>query len=87
MDLANRVARCACGKEVASSADLAFFEFRGQDSREAALSCGVCRFHKIAHDRASERNEPHLVRARGHEFVSHGAFEFDHFYCGCRGWD
>ena len=28
-----------------------------------------------------------LPSGRGHDFVPHGPYKYDEFYCGCRGWD
>ena len=28
-----------------------------------------------------------LPSGRGHDFVPHGPYKYDVFYCGCRGWD
>ena len=87
MNLENRIARCTCGREEKSAPELAFFEYRGAESSAASTSCGICRFHAVAHTRARELNEPHLSRCRDHEFVPFGSFEHDVFYCGCRGWN
>ena len=86
--LAAREARCLCGATMPSdTVGLAFFEYRGPGSRDAAERC-VCRYGLAAHE-PEIRERPHLrhVMADGHEFTPVGPWEFDGFYCGCRGWD
>lgn len=78
-DLTGRTARCSCGKERSSSDELAFFEYRGHGSRAAAVHCKNCGYYPVAHEKDN-------VRHCGN-FEPHGPYEFDHFYCGCRGWD
>jgi len=78
MNLAGRMARCGCGKTVASSPDIAFFEFTGDGSAEAADIC-KCGYHKIAH-------RPDFKQAC-REFTAKGPQAIDRYYCGCRGWD
>lgn len=82
--LVGRTARCGyhsrCGTEVPSHQKLAFFEYRGEGSKDAVEKCRHCRYFEVAHkvghhDRICDSFEPN------------GAFEFDSFYCGCRGWD
>lgn len=88
-NLTGRQARCYCGKTVQSVADgtLAFFEFKGEGSREAMERCGhdKCFFFKGVHGEINSFTG--RAGITDHEFVPHGAFEFDSFYCGCRGWD
>lgn len=97
-DLEGRTARCYCGSTAPSSRNLAFFEFRGEGSREASETCGVCGFHEIAHDPTAEhmarieggatRYENLMKRVGGiHDFTPKGGVDTDRFYCGCRGWD
>jgi hypothetical protein len=80
-DLTNRDARCPCGKTEPSSFTLAFFEFTGEGSRAAIDSCANCSFYEEAHLRTSKSN--HICD----NFVPHGAWEYDRFYCGHAGWD
>lgn len=87
INLKERTAKCQCGAEQVSDKDLAFFSFRGEGSKDATDSCGTCGYAEVAHTRAQELNEPHLAHCRTHEFTPHGAWEYDVFYCGCRGWD
>jgi hypothetical protein len=81
-NLAGRTARCAygCGATAPSALTLPFFEFLGEGSREAALACKTCRFFEVAHEEPRHKDQ-------AHPFEPHGAFEFDRYYCGCRGWD
>lgn len=79
-NLDDRLARCLCGETIPSSFDLAFFEFRGENSNSATNSC-ECGFFETAH---------HITDRKGgwcDKFTSRGPDEFDIFYCGCRGWD
>lgn len=88
MKLQDRVAKCYCGKTEPSSADLAFFEYRGEGSNRAAETCGHCKYSIVAHERACrEPEQRHLDKFRDHEFRPYGAYDHDIFYCGCRGWD
>lgn len=83
-DLTGRTARCMCGKTEPSDKDrLAFFEYRGEGSRSAAVTCKRCGYHEVAHTKP-DLGAKHP--AQGHEFEARGAFDFDHYYCGCRGW-
>lgn len=82
--LEGRQARCgSCKTTTPSDWELAFFEFRGEGSRQAKESCQNCGYSIVAHTAE--------VRARGvkvcDEFHARGAWEFDGFYCGCQGWD
>ena len=85
--LENRTARCHCGRTEPSNVKLAFFEYRGEGSRQATESCAHCPYNSTAHERARDITQTHLAQLREHEFESHGAFEYDGFYCGCNGWD
>lgn len=83
-DLTGRQARCGCGEVRPSDPDLAFFEFRGEGSWAAQNVCKTCRYAKKAHETEN------WARSNGKvcdSFQPHGAYEFDTFYCGCRGWD
>lgn len=84
---APRMARCTCGKVRESSPSLDFFQARGPGTQED--TCAICRFAPIAHEWTTDRvvAEPHPATV-GHEFtpMTEG-YEFDTFYCGCRGWD
>ena len=83
--LANRTAKCACGKtepsERALLGELAFFEFYGDGSNHSRRRCAHCTFYDVAHQNAR------AILKIDHEFEAHGAFEFDKYYCGCGGWD
>lgn len=89
----SRKARCAsCQTVVASSDKLPFFEDRGEGSREAVEACRICKcFEKAHHPRtdgpASGIGKIPSVIGTPHPFEPHGAWEFDLYYCGCRGWD
>jgi hypothetical protein len=91
-DLSGRLAKCGCGAKKPSSPSLAFFEFRGPGSRTANDTC-KCGYALAAHDPIEmARNVPsnrctvvELGKCKG--FEPRGAYEFDSFYCGCRGWD
>ena len=72
---------------IPSSYDLAFFEFRGEGSRTALTIC-TCGYSINAprHGDSWRKYDP-IKDGEFHEFVSRGPFEFDTYYCGCRGWD
>lgn len=76
-------------KPVPSSRNLAFFEYLGPDSEEAAIRCGNCGYHEVAHHRQEKLVDPRSVIERGKcsGFVPHGPWEYDRYYCGCYGWD
>lgn len=80
-----RLAKCSCGKTQPSSdrARLAFFEFRGEGSPAAMAHCKHCGYYEVAHN----TGKPHLKGNVCEHFEPHGAYDFDLFYCGCRGWD
>ncbi len=79
-NLIGRQAKCGCGRIEPSNPDhLAFFEFRGEGSREATKIC-KCGYAESAHDK------PHIA-AKCQKFIPRGPQEYDKYYCGCRGWD
>lgn len=79
-----RQARCGCGRTEASSTALAFFEYTGEESDRALTSCKNCAYHQKAHEpEVMARNKA----LKCTNFQPHGAFQFDSYYCGCRGWD
>jgi hypothetical protein len=80
-NLEGRMARCSCKKLESSSTTLAFFEFRGDGSDQALRSCKHCGVYI----EALRLDGP--KQCVGHEFESHGAYEFDAYYCGHAGWD
>lgn len=84
-NLEGRFAKCFCGKTEPSSTDLAFFEFRGEGSERAKKQCQNCSYYEIAHNYPPVAGQKNVAIC--HRFSPHGAFEFDDFYCGCRGWD
>lgn len=73
---------------IPSSTDLAFFEFRGEGSKSALNVCAICKYYDIApvHGDSWRKYDPRLD-GEMHEFVPHGPYEFDTYYCGCWGWD
>ncbi len=85
-DLTGRMAKCGCGHTVASTFDnsIAFFQFRGEGSRDALENCKNCWYSRRAH-------EPEVMAKnlalKCTNFEPHGPYEFDSFYCGCRGWE
>lgn len=83
--LEGRMAKCH-GPLVPSEPGLPFFQFRGEGSRDATQLCGVCGYHLIAHT-PEIMAKPHMKRIEPHEFAEHGPWEYDLYYCGCRGWD
>ncbi len=88
-----REARCSyCQTVVPSRESLPFFQFRGEGSREATETCRVCRCYEIAHHPRTDGPEAYRgkipsVIGTPHPFEPHGAYEFDGYYCGCRGWE
>lgn len=82
-DLTGRQARCGCGKLAPSSPKLFGFEYRGAGSQYAQIACKHCGYFDVAHG----TGKPHLKHIEGHAFEPHGSYEFDSYYCGCRGWD
>ena len=104
MDLTGREAKCSHDNPVMghtgyrnnragqsprpSSTDLAFFEYRGEGSDWAVLSCGNCGMRTEAHTLDTEHKK--LLVARGRlctDYTPRGPAEYDMFYCGCFGWD
>jgi hypothetical protein len=78
------MARCLCKRTEPSALELPFFEFRGEGSRAATDLCKHCGYALVAHTaEVMARNKALKCTS----FESHGAWEFDLYYCGCRGWD
>lgn len=74
-----RQAQCYCGKTKPSDESLPFFESRDTGSKQATIGCKNCFYYEVAH-------------GKGHKqvcnnFIPHGAYEYDTFYCGCDGWE
>ena len=84
-DLTGRKAKCCSKKTVKpSSFDLPFFEFRGEGSPAALTLCRNCGFRDVAHERKKKGKKlPYVCD----NFERVGVHEYDHYYCGCRGWD
>lgn len=76
-----REAKCFCGRIVPSSEKLPFFESRDEGTRMATDTCKNCRYAEVAH-RGETRNKKVCEN-----FEPMGAWQYDTFYCGCRGWD
>jgi len=91
--LDGRFAKCTCGRTRPSSLDLAFFEYEGPGSPRSKQSCKNCGYHEIAHTKEGmagnvpTNRKTVIERGECKGFVAHGPYEFDRFYCGCRGWD
>jgi hypothetical protein len=85
-NLEGRWAKCSICKHMSPSnpSKLAFFQFRGENSRSALNTCKVCSYNRQGCPIIQKRLD---YKGEQHEFTSHGAFEYDCFYCGCRGWD
>ncbi len=84
----DRYARCSCGTIEKSSLSLAFFEFRGEGSRQAIESCKNCGYSLVAHTQEQTRTQKNVVlRGECPGFEAKGAWEYDGFYCGHGGWD
>lgn len=80
-NLAGRKAKCGdCDRVVDSNESLAFFEYKGEGSRRALEIC-TCGYSKTAHEITNVEN------GSCSNFTPHGAYEYDSYYCGCRGWD
>lgn len=83
-DLTGRRAKCGYNHveddTVESSFDLPFFEYLGVESPRAITICKCGYFFEAHTDKAR-------FPITDHEFESHGPWEFDRYYCGCRGWD
>ena len=86
--LEGRMAKCPdCGRTVPSKWSLAFFQYRGASSERALLMC-KCGYYKKAHeDDPTNLNRNVIKEGKCKGFEPHGAYEFDSYYCGCRGWD
>lgn len=86
--LEGRFAECAYlphgHARMPSSYDLAFFQFRGEGSREATEIC-VCGYARAAHDDDGRLRMNLNSKCPG--FAARGAQETDKYYCGCFGWD
>lgn len=83
-DFSNRKAKCFCGKILPSNPQrMAFFQWRGEGSPAAKENCKHCRYSIIAHQKPRDQ----VVSSVCRHFEQHGAYEFDTFYCGCKGWD
>ena len=66
---------------------LPLFEARGEGTPAATDYC-KCGYAEIAHrDDSKERRRNVVKEGVCKGFVPHGAYEFDRYYCGCRGWD
>lgn len=81
---AGRTAKCTCGRIEPSSKSLAFFEFTGEGSPRSVETCKHCAYHQVAHTPEVMAKNNALKCTT---FESKGAFPFDFYYCGCRGWD
>lgn len=87
-NLSERLARCHCGRTVDSSWSLAFFEYRGPNSQAAAKHCRHCGYYEVAHRYEASRVSPEPAKqCADHTFEPHGPYDYDIYYCGCRGWD
>lgn len=75
-----RQAKCTvCSRVMPSKESLAFFEYKGEGSRLALISCKNCPYYAEAHGK-------NHMQVCG-EFIPHGSFEYDGYYCGCSGWE
>lgn len=85
--LTGRVARCSCGREEPSDADLFALEFQGAGG-ESERHCAECGYYEVAHGEVVYGGvlRPHPI-AGTHEFRPRAPLSFDTYYCGCRGWD
>ncbi len=94
-DLSGRLAKCTmCGRKEKSSIDLPFFEYRGLGSRTSENQCHICGYFtkgkplkngKFCYHN-SDKPIPNVCINKGKE-CKYGIFEYDLYYCGCRGWD
>lgn len=86
--LAGRIAHCGyistCNGTAPSAVSLAFFEFKGEGSRNATENCKNCFYNVHAHTPEAMAKNPRLKCTN---FEPHGPYEFDSFYDGCKGWD
>lgn len=83
-NLEGRTAHCSCGKTRPSAerAELAFFEYRGEGSPDAARC--ECGFDESAHDGSTW---PSGRRKACDNFCPRGPQDTDSYYCGHGGWD
>lgn len=99
-DLTGRFAKCAynnpnnpdavkthMNEPIPSSMNLAFFEFKGEGSLAAVRKCKNCWFMDVGHEITDWHKEHDSTCQHCDHFEPHGAYEFDEYYCGCRGWD
>lgn len=72
-----RMASCRyCGHTVPSDKHmLAFWEDRSALSERAIRQCKHCGYYDT------------VPKHTDHKFESHGAWDTDAYYCGCKGWD
>lgn len=98
-DLTNRQARCShyntCKRQVPSSIDLAFFEYKGPNSKYAENVCHVCGYYtktgnfqadgKLCYSN-SDKAMPDVCINNGKECV-YEPYKYDKYYCGCKGWN
>lgn len=89
-DLTGRMAVCYCGEKSLRPSDpdkLAFFEYRGPGSNRATSQC-KCGYAEMAHTPDKTHVMKTCAKKNGRSgFVPRGEFEYDSYYCGCRGWD
>lgn len=89
--LEGRMARCGIDHGTTpSSQSLPFFQFRGEGSLAAIDSCLHCGYSKFAHGEEASRwkNGKTAVENAGCPgFEPHGPWDYDLYYCGCRGWE
>jgi hypothetical protein len=88
LDPTRRYAQCSCGKVEPSDPERLFCLIaRGDGSRSALEHCRNCGYTNVAH----EPPRPGVIRSTVARvcdtFEPHGAYDYDTFYCGCRGWD
>jgi hypothetical protein len=69
-----RMAKCYCGKLVASDKNLAFFE----DGNKSIKSCKTCGCYEEPHNNG---------KVKDHQFEASKPMPVDRFYCGCDGWN
>ena len=83
-NLEGRKALCSyCNIEMSSSLSLWFFEYRGAGSPNAIHKCKNCGCYSSAHTEEKRRKNKYICN----NFEAHGPYDFDLFYCGCRGYD
>ena len=84
VNLEGRQMRCYCGNKSIRPSDPekgAFFEYRGEGSPAATKSCKCGYYISVHHKENVARKCPYDTP------VPKGPFEYDSYYCGCRGWD